>query len=105
MFHHYNLMKRIEVTEMFVYASVVKLVYTLDLGSNAARRESSSLSTRTNYSSIAQLVEQQTVNLWVPGSSPGRGAIFGVVVQLVRAPACHAGSCGFKSRPFRHLTR
>ena len=26
------------------------------------------------YSSIAQLVEQQTVNLWVTGSSPVRGA-------------------------------
>ena len=27
-------------------------------------------------SSIAQLVEQMTVNHWVPGSSPGRGAKF-----------------------------
>jgi hypothetical protein len=27
-----------------------------------------------NYSAIAQLVEQVTVNHWVPGSSPGRGA-------------------------------
>ena len=27
-------------------------------------------------SSIAQLVEQLTVNQWVPGSSPGRGAIY-----------------------------
>jgi hypothetical protein len=31
------------------YADVVKLVYTLDLGSSVARRESSSLSIRTIF--------------------------------------------------------
>ena len=35
--------------EVVIPASVVKLVYTPDLGSGAARRESSSLSTRTIF--------------------------------------------------------
>ena len=29
------------------------------------------------YASVAQLVEQQTFNLWVPGSSPGGGTTIG----------------------------
>ena len=37
------------------------------------------------FASVAQLVEQQTFNLWVPGSSPGEGTMFGSVAQQVRA--------------------
>ena len=56
-------------------------------------------------SSVAQLVEQTTVNRWVAGSSPARGAIFiefhGAVAQLVRASACHAEGRGFESHQLR----
>ena len=39
-----------------------------------------------DYSDIAQLVEQVTVNHWVPGSSPGVGAInYGEVAERSKA--------------------
>ena len=42
------------------------------------------------YSPVAQLVEQMTVNHWVPGSSPGRGAKYQKKDQeLVLFFACH----------------
>lgn len=57
---------------------------------------------RISQGRIAQLVELLSYTQAVIGSSPvapkqlisNRAG----VVQLVRAPACHAGSCGFKSR-------
>ena len=57
--------------------------------------------------SIAQLVERLPYKQDVTGSSPvvptrARRTQCGVVVQLVRTPACHAGGRGFKSHPRRH---
>ena len=58
--------------------------------------------------SIAQLVERLPYKQDVTGSSPvvptrARRTQCGVVVQLVRTPACHAGGRGFKSLPRRQL--
>ena len=72
----------------------------------------------------SSVVEQLTVNQFVAGSSPAIPVChhstvvvqgfckakvassnladgIGVVVQLVRAPACHAGSCEFDPRQSR----
>ena len=60
-----------------------------------AKVASSNLAFGTFQSPVAQLVELGAVNSVVAGSSPAGGV--GVVVQLVRTPACHAGGRGFKS--------
>ena len=53
--------------------------------------------------SIAQLGEHLPYKQRVTGSSPVVPTISGLVVQLVRMPACHAGGRGFEPLPGRHL--
>ena len=56
------------------------------------------------YGSIAQLGEHLPYKQRVTGSSPVVPTIHGSVAQLVRVPACHAGSRGFEPLLSRHIS-
>ena len=55
------------------------------------------------YCPLAQLVEQNAVNVWVVCSNQTGAAICGAVVKLVITLACHARGREFESRRLRHL--
>ena len=58
---------------------------------------------KEHYGSLAQLGEHLPYKQRVIGSSPITPTICGLVVQLVRMPACHAGGRRFEPVPGRQL--
>ena len=54
---------------------------------------------KISNSSVAQLVEQMTVNHRVAGSSPARGANNVDSSSIGRASDCDSGGCEFDSHP------
>lgn len=69
---------------------------------NPARTVRVRLSTPV-FGGVAQLGERLLCKQRVAGSKPVTSTSFGALAQLVRAPACHAGGHGFKSRTLRQL--
>ncbi len=57
------------------------------------------------FAHALQKAFEQDLNPAVAGVLLKLGKIIGLVVQLVRIPACHAGGRGFESRPDRQQTR
>ena len=55
------------------------------------------------FGRIAQLGEHLPYKQGVVGSSPATPTKYGLVVQLVRMPACHAGGRRFEPVPGRQL--